>query len=469
MLRVWHQWEARFELCVSYFPSCMALALCLAVWCARTLKTTLPLPPGPRGLPIIGNALQLPNDYHEYEFSEWSDQYGDIAFVKFFRTPAIIIGSAQIAKDLMEKRSNIYSDRPNLVYIREMLGYKYELPFIRYGPRFRQIRKWFHDVFEVKAALHKYEPLQRREALVVLDNLLEKPEGYVAHFNRSSIILEVIYGHRVTSDNDRFMLRAREAIYALSHAGSPGSHVVDFFPFLRYYPEWLPGAGFKHTAKKIHDMRAVMMDPPHRSVKSQVVTNTMTTFMLAMVLHPDVLRKAQDEIDRVLGSRRLPRLDDRPSLPYLECVIKEVYRWRPAVPMTIHASTRDDEYEGYRIPSGSTLVVNIWRMSQDRNMYPSPEKFNPERFVGAPDDHDPRHYMFGFGRRICPGQYFADSSVFLVLASLTATMDISKARDESGRPITPPVEFISGISTQPKPFRCTITPRSKQVVDLIRG
>lgn len=93
---------------------------------------------------------------------------------------------------------------------------------------------------------------------------------------------------------------------------------------------------------------------------SQTVSS-MATFFLVMTLHPQVQRKAQEEIDRVIGTHRLPTFDDRDSLPYVEAVVKEAYRMHPIAPMGLpHITTADDVYEGYRIPKGAIVISNIW-------------------------------------------------------------------------------------------------------------
>ena len=78
-----------------------------------------------------------------------------------------------------------------------------------------------------------------------------------------------------------------------------------------------------------------------------------------MAMYPDIQRKAQDEIDRVVGSNRLPNYSDRPSLPYVEALYREVIRWGPPSPLnTAHATTKDDIYKGYFIPKGRISIVN---------------------------------------------------------------------------------------------------------------
>lgn len=87
----------------------------------------------------------------------------------------------------------------------------------------------------------------------------------------------------------------------------------------------------------------------------------MATFFLAMMLYPQVQHRAREEIDRVVGDGRLPNVKDRGSLPYVEAVLKEVFRWHPIAPMGLpHEITEDDVYQGYLIPKGAIIIPNIW-------------------------------------------------------------------------------------------------------------
>lgn len=83
-----------------------------------------------------------------------------------------------------------------------------------------------------------------------------------------------------------------------------------------------------------------------------------------MVLNPNVQKRAQEEIDRVVGTSRLPDMSDRENLPYINAVVNEVLRWHPVTPLGVtHAASEDDTYNGYFIPKGSILVSNIWCVS----------------------------------------------------------------------------------------------------------
>ena len=148
----------------------------------------------------------------------------------------------------------------------------------------------------------------------------------------------------------------------------------------------------------------------------------IVSFLYTMVKHPDVQRRAQKEIDRVVGDgSRLPDLNDRPDLPYIEAIYRELLRHTPPLRVGLpHALTEDDYYEGYFLPkgdflfagsnisgavhppiSGSTVITNIWAMTHDENIYPEPFSFKPERYLDGEGrlNDDGRILAYGFGRR----------------------------------------------------------------------
>jgi hypothetical protein len=149
-----------------------------------------------------------------------------------------------------------------------------------------------------------------------------------------------------------------------------------------------------------------------------------------MVLYPEVMRKAQEELDRVVGQDRLPSFSDKPALPYICAVIQEVLRWAPVTPLAVaHSLTADDIYEGKFLPSGSLVLGNAWyatlhgsahfadrhphrAMLNDEKMYPRPEIFNPDRFLKDgkldPNIRSPETVAFGFGRRYAQLDYLCD-------------------------------------------------------------
>ena len=130
----------------------------------------------------------------------------------------------------------------------------------------------------------------------------------------------------------------------------------------------------------------------------------METFFLAMTLSPEVMKKAREELDRVIGKERLPEFSDGDNLPYIDAVVKELLRWNPPLPLSVpNRVTQDDVYRGYSIPAGATVIENVWAVCRDPSIYPDPEAFNPDRFLkdGEIDPlvFDPEDRVFGSGRR----------------------------------------------------------------------
>lgn len=124
-------------------------------------------------------------------------------------------------------------------------------------------------------------------------------------------------------------------------------------------------------------------------------------------------------------------------------------------------------YEGYLIPKGATVVVNIWHIQHDPSVYPDPMEFIPERYLGEDLQKDPSPIAFGFGRRVCPGINMAYSSVFIEIVMTLSVFNISKHVDENGNVVEPKVRYSDGIVSHPEPFKCNIKPRSEKAIALI--
>ncbi|KZS93994.1 cytochrome P450 [Sistotremastrum niveocremeum HHB9708] len=143
------------------------------------------------------------------------------------------------------------------------------------------------------------------------------------------------------------------------------------------------------------------------SINIQTVSTT-NTFIIAMMIYPEIQRTVQKELDAVLSGDRLPLFEDQDSTPYLVAALKECLRWKSVAPLGLpHSSNRNDEYNGKFIPKDTMLLANIWKFGQDPVEYPLPTEFNPERFLVSEqgkwnlkqDFLDPEDFAFGFGRR----------------------------------------------------------------------
>ncbi|KAK0234240.1 cytochrome P450 [Armillaria fumosa] len=485
----------------------------VSIWALfRRNRNNAPLPPGPRGLPLVGNLIDMPSDKEWFTFARWGKEYGDIASVSILGQRIIIVNSAQVAIDMLDKKSSIFSDRPVLVMAGELVGWKKVLGLTPYGARFRDYRRRAYQLFGNNTAMKQFLPLEELEMRRFLKRLLVKPEDLSAHIRRTTgaISLRIIYGYEVQEEEDLFVELAEQAMHHFSLSITSGRFLVNLIPSLRYVPDWFPGAEFKRTAKIWASTRRDLVEKPYEYVKQQMSTGEARTsftskqldactsaegesnikwlaaslyssgvdttaasiyaFFKAMVLFPEVQVKAQAEIDAVVGSDRLPGFDDRERLPYINALVLEVSRWHAVTPTGVpHRVTEDDVHSGYFIPKGTIVFANIWNMLHDPTVYDKPFEFKPERFIRTEDKEpelDPYQVSFGFGRRICPGRVLADASIFICCAMVLAVFNISKY-SEDGIVFEPDIETTSGAVSHPAPFKCTIKPRNEKAFWLI--
>ncbi|KAF9078665.1 cytochrome P450 [Rhodocollybia butyracea] len=199
--------------------------------------------------------------------------------------------------------------------------------------------------------------------------------------------------------------------------------------------------------------------------------SSISSFLLTMTQHPDIQSKAQAEIARVIGRDRLPTFEDQQSLPYVESIYCKIMRMHPPLPLSVfHISIEDDFYRGYHIPKGCAVVLNIWAINRDPDVYSEPDKFMPECFLDSPTGPFKKIndiYAYGFGRRICAGRYMADNTVWLAIASVLATLNLHKAKDGEGNEVNIPGEYTKHFLRHPKPYQSSITPCDLQARELI--
>ena len=215
---------------------------------------------------------------------------------------------------------------------------------------------------------------------------------------------------------------------------------------------------------------------------SDTTSNTLYAFAQAMVVFPDVQKKAQAAIDAVIGSNRLPIMDDEsnPGMQYVRGCVKESLRWMPTALLGAapHAVTKDDTYMGYRIPAGAGVVLNTYSIHMDSVRYPNPRIFDPDRFahdnfsafdsLNIADVSKRDHFSFGAGRRACPGMHIAERSLFLGIAGMLWAFDFAPALDAEGKEIIPDIEKLTpGLVTSPVAFQARITPREGRA-ELVR-
>ncbi|TFK48071.1 cytochrome P450 [Heliocybe sulcata] len=366
----------------------------------------LHLPPGPKGLPIIGNFFDLPSGPQWLIFDKWLKQYGDIVHINLLGQPVVILGSVKATSAIFEKKSSTHSSRQRMTMMNELMGWDFNFAFMPYGKQWRKSRRIFHQHFN-RPAVSRYRSVISQKTRRLLSSLLTEPEDFLQHIRHTfaAMIVATTYGLDVNDVNDPYVTISEKAMQGASAGFVPGAFLVNDFPVLKYVPACFPGAAFQRKAKEWKKATEAMFHKPFEAVKAGIrdgsagpsiastmlqslpvdqdnreeeyaikavgaaaygggadtTISTAQVFMLAMATHPEVQHYAQAEIDAVVGRGRLPDCSDRDNLPYVNAVIKEVIRWQPAFPTGIpHASTADDEYGGYFIPKGSIIFGCSW-------------------------------------------------------------------------------------------------------------
>ncbi|EJC98990.1 cytochrome P450 [Fomitiporia mediterranea MF3/22] len=445
-----------------------------------------------------------------------------ISSVTIFGKTLVIINDHRIALELMDNRSAIYSSRSRMVFAGEMIGWENILTNLVYSDRFRAFRRSMHSILGTKQAVARFGDLQDIEVRRFLLRVLNEPAKLIQHIRTNilvhseagAIILKMSYGYTIDCHGrDPLIDIADDAARQFSLAAVPGTWLVDLLPYLKDVPEWIPGTGFKRTAAHWRKTLLDFTEIPHAFVKQQMAAgiaapsytsvllekgnlspdeefiikwsaaslfiggadttvSSLACFFLVMMVYPEVQRKAQEEIDRVIGNGRLPCFEDRDNLPYINAVVKEVLRWHPVGPMGFpHLTTESDTYEGYYIPKGSLVIANVWEFTHDEKTYHDSMAFKPERFIGIngrEPEMDPEQFVFGFGRRICPGRTLADASLYLTIVQSLSVFNISKVV-EDGKVIEPTIAFTAGVASHPVEYRTSVKPRSKKAEALIRA
>ncbi|KXN87205.1 O-methylsterigmatocystin oxidoreductase [Leucoagaricus sp. SymC.cos] len=430
-------------------------------------KSKKKYPPGAKRLPLFGNLFDLPSHHAGERFAQFSkDLDSDIVYLDALGKPFIILNFLEACNDLLEKRSNIYSSR-------------------------------FHMTMA-------YDPQDNSKTPVLICHVC------------SVAVLAEVSGLPIKRVNDPWIALSEESMTQITAAVVPGKYVVDALPFLKYIPEWFPGAGFKKEAREDGTVRPSYLSRSPEEVKKgdgaaeRLIENigdmhtaggtdtsvtAVQNLFIILLLFPEIQVKGQAELDSVVGHGRLPDFEDKPHLPYITAVLKGLLRWRPVVPTGLpHMITEDDEYRGYFIPKGSIVVGNTWcgcplrqpsaitkserGIMHDEKTFPEPSKFDPTRFL-TPDGRlkkdksipDPEmDATFGFGRRKCVGLDFGLDSYWLGSAYIVACFHVTPELDEKGNTIPPKFEYLGKeVIDHPEPFKCRIKPRSEEVVALIRA
>ncbi|KAK5079301.1 hypothetical protein LTR64_002276 [Lithohypha guttulata] len=431
----------------------------------------------------------------------------------------IVLSSDLAVKDVLDKRSGNYSDRPDMFIGQKVASGDLRLVVMRYADTWRGIHRMIHNILNMKAAV-TYTPYQDLENKIMLKGFLEEPQIFLDHVRRYTFSLstQLIFGYRCPDMNDANLKELFNFANWGELAASGSAQILDLFPILQKLPKWLaPNVKYAESLFKkesahylrmwmrakeglrngdshpcfcndllraqekenFTDAQASYISGSLLEAGSDTTAATIYGFIQAMLVWPEVLKKAQEEVDRVVGPDRMPTIEDYENLPYIRCCIKESIRWMPTVILGVpHAAIKEDSYNGYVIPAGATIINNVWSIHMDPRRSPNPRTFNPDRFAGdfttlyqsATGDCTKRdNFVFGAGRRLCQGIHIAERSLFLAISRLAWGFNFSPSIGEDGKPITYNVDdLVGGITVEPRHYTCRIECRSTDKARIIR-
>ncbi|RWW55027.1 hypothetical protein BHE74_00038359 [Ensete ventricosum] len=458
------------------------LFLCVALFYAlryvvRRLLPRPALPPGPRGFPVVG-ALPLLGSAPHVALARMAKRYGPIMHLKMGQFSVVVASTPSAARVFLKTLDACFSNRPvDAAPIR--LAYEgQDLVFAEYGPKWKLLRKLCNLEMLGNKALDAWSGVRRDEVGHMLRSMKasgRKRErvmlGEMLIYTMANMIGRVILSRRVFETKDTVAKEFKDMVVELmTLAGLV--NIGDFIPAVA----WLDLQGLERRMKKLHkkfDSVLSRMVAEHEATKSQregrpdlldtvlanrdgpderffdmasrcgfswlqnlftagtdTSTGTIEWAMAEMLLNPSILERAQAEMDRVIGRDRRLEESDIPNLPYLQAICKESFRKHPSTPLNLpRISTQACEVNGYYIPKNTKLLVNIWAIGRDPDVWDNPLEFNPDRFMTAegskmdPRGNDFELIPFGAGRRICAGVRMGVVLVQYMLGSLIHAFD----------------------------------------------
>ncbi|RYP88811.1 hypothetical protein DL769_000225 [Monosporascus sp. CRB-8-3] len=417
------------------------------------------------------NLHQVRREKVHLQFQKWAEEYGPVYSLILGTKVLVVLSSDQAIKDLLDKRSGIYSSRPEM-YLGSMVGGGFRMLLMEYGETWRRIRKIVQNSLNIKAA-RTYVPYQDLENKAMLVGFLEQPPLFIDHIRRytNSLTTQMMFGFRTTSLDDP---KLKQLYHGFEEFGKVmGAETAALPCFCVDLVRAQEQEGFS-------DEMAAYVSGSLLEAGSDTTSATLIGFVQALLCFPEVVKLGQAELDSVCGNR-LPDLNDLPNLPYIRGCMKESLRWMPTVPLGVnHAVIRDDEYMGYKIPKGAGVMCNVWAIGHDPKRHSDPRRFDPARWAhdsqtsaeaaNNPDASKRDHFVFGAGRRLCQGMHIADRSLFLAISRLLWAFDFRRPVDKTtGQEIVPDTEELTeGLFMAPKPFRAHIVPRSEYKAQRVR-
>ncbi|WOL03182.1 flavonoid 3',5'-hydroxylase 1-like [Canna indica] len=455
--------------------ACLLLHLLLLRLSRKSSSSRLPLPPGPRGVPILGALLVVGPDAHR-GLARLAHHYGPIMYLKMGTSGCVVASNAAAARAFLKTHDAQFANRPDVVSARDITYNRQNMVFADNGPKWKLLRKLCSLHLLGGKALADWAPVRRAEFTHMVRSMhraaaegrpVVLPEVMVCAL--ANIVGQTVVSKRVFDAQGDESNQYKDMIVELLTGGGL-FNIGDFVPAIA----WLDLQGIQAKMRKVHrrfDAMVTKLLEEHEATKDErkgrpdfvdtimanrqgeggeTITDTNVKAIIfdlftagtdtsavivewavaEMLKNPVILRRLQEEIDSVVGRGRLVQESDLPKLPYLHAVCKEALRLHPSTPLSLpHFSFDDCEVDGYHVPGNTRLLINIWAIGRDPKVWDAPEVFDPERFVGGrtakidPQGNDFELIPFGAGRRICAGKLMGMVFVQYMLGLLVHSFD----------------------------------------------
>nr|CAB3474553.1 unnamed protein product [Digitaria exilis] len=451
------------------------------------------LPPGPRPRPVVGNLFDVqPVRCRCYQ--EWARKYGPIMTVWLGSEPTVVVSTAELAKEVLKTHDQSLADRQRDRSSERFSRGGMDLIWADYGAHYIKVRKLCNLELFTPRRLEALRPIREDEVTAMVESiyttvttpavltfpptLLEGSEGkpLVVKNHLSMVafnnITRLAFGKRFVNAAGELDEQGREFKSIVTNGIKIGASlsIARYIPWLK----WLAPVD-EQIFKEHGDRRDGSPDKYDLSddtviglLWDMITAGTDTTVisvewaMAELVKNPRVQEKVQEELDRVVGRDRVLLETDFPNLPYLQALVKESLRLHPPTPLMLpHKASSSVKIAGYDIPKGANVIVNVWAVARDPNVWDNPLEFRPERFLQENIDikgADFRVLPFGAGRRVCPGAQLGINLVASMIGHLLH--NFSWRLPEGTRPEDVEMMETPGLVTfMATPLKAVATPR----------
>ncbi|KAG8550066.1 hypothetical protein GDO81_029039 [Engystomops pustulosus] len=409
-------------------------------------------PPGPKPLPILGNILKLDMSKPHKTLYKLSKEYGPIFSVQMGMTKMVILCGYETIKDALMNHAEVFSDRPHNPLFSKSIK-DHGKPFGNFTSLSAAVTNIIVAILLNKRFEYEDPTLLRLMALVS-ENIRLLGSPWVRLYNSFPSLMDQLPGpHRTIFENLREFqgfIRATFTKFRKELDVNDQRNLVD--TFLAKQQE-----GKTESTQYFSDENLTVLVGDLFGAGMETTSTTLRWSLLLMIKYPEIQKKVQNEIDKVIGSAQ-PQMEHRKQMPYTDAVVHEIQRFGDIAPTTVpHVASEDVTFRGYFIPKGTPILPILHSIHMDKEYFTRPEEFYPEHFLDSEGNFKKNEAFipFSLGKRSCAGETMARMELFLFFTYLLQHFTF-KVPPGAKLDLTPAL----GSTNSPKPFEICAIPRS---------